>query len=107
MLLGAAATAASKKGVEAAQAAEVPHEHIQRLGEVEVREPEVAPAGPPPQTGRAVAVIRGALLGIAQDFVRLGDLLELRFRRLLLIRAHAIGVMLKKSNPRTSCSPPM
>src|SRR5437868_2225754 len=72
LLLAAAPAAPSKQGVEAAQAAEVPHEHIQRLGEVEVREPEVAPPGPAPQPGRAVAVIGGALLGIAQPLVRLG-----------------------------------
>ena len=89
---------ASEQRVEAAQPAEVAHEHIERLGQVEVREPEVSRPRPrpAPQPGRAIAVIRGALLGIPQDLVRLRDLLELRFRRLLLIRAHAIGMVLHR-----------
>ena len=63
-----------------------------------MREPEVAPArsASAAQTGGAIAIVGGPLLRIPQDLVRLGDLLELRFGRLLFVRTHAIGMMLHR-----------
>src|SRR5205807_2674908 len=98
VLLAAAPAPASKKRIEAAQPAEVAHEHVERFGQVEVREPEVAPAPSTPaaQTGGTIAIVAGALLRVPQDLVRLGDLLELRFGRLFFVRTHAIGMVLHR-----------
>src|ERR671931_1327500 len=61
-----------------------------------MREPEVPAPAPASQARRAIAVVRGALLGIAQDLVRLRDLLELRLRGLFLIGADTIGMVLHR-----------
>src|SRR6266852_3407503 len=92
--LAPGALTATEQGVEAAEPPEVAHEHVERFGEIELRESEVAPAAPAaPEPGRTVAVVHGALLGIAQDFVGFGDLLELRLGLHLLLDANLIGVI--------------
>src|SRR3989440_1966928 len=92
------AAPAPEQRIEAAQPAEVAHEHVERFGQVEVREPEVTAArsASAAQTGGAIAIVGGALLRIPQDLVGLGDLLELRLGRLLFVRTYAIGMMLHR-----------
>src|SRR5438309_9525395 len=78
----ASALAAAEDRVEPAQAPEVAHEDVERLGQVEMREAEPALPAPPgarrtaPQARFTVAVVDGALVGIAQHLVRLGEPLE-------------------------------
>src|SRR3989475_596823 len=79
----ASALAAAEDRVDPAQAPEVAHEDVERLGQVEMREAEPALAAPPgarrrtaPQARFTVAVVDGALVGIAQHLVRLGEPLE-------------------------------
>src|SRR5439155_8522786 len=76
----ASALAAAEDRVEPAQAPEVAHEDVERLGQVEMREAEPALAGArrraAPQARVTVAVVDGALVGIAQHLVRLGEPLE-------------------------------
>src|SRR3989442_792518 len=74
---------AAEDRVEPAEAPEVAHEDVERLGQVEMREAEPALAAPPgarrrtaPQARFTVAVVDGALVGIAQHLVRLGEPLE-------------------------------
>ena len=73
-----AASAATEEVLEAAEATEVAHEDVQRVLESEAAEPR-------PRTSFhsrvAVAVVRRALVGIAENFVGLGGLLELLLRR--------------------------
>src|SRR2546430_699189 len=89
------ALAAAEEGVQSAQAAEVAHENVERLGEVEVCEAEPAARRARPAHARhAVPIVGGALLGITQHFVRLRDLLELLFGRRLLLGSDAVGMML-------------
>src|SRR5829696_2937179 len=59
--------------LEAGEVSEVAHEDAERLGEIDV----VIAATAAAQPRLAVPVVRGALLRIAQDVVRLRDLLEL------------------------------
>src|SRR2546423_1373306 len=57
--------------------------------------PVPPPARPPPAPAcHAVAIVRGALLGITQHLVRLRDLLELLFGRRLLRGSDAVGMVL-------------
>ena len=69
---------AAEQRLEAADAAEVAHEDVERLGQIHVVEPEAAAGAAEP--GLAVAVVGRALLRIPEDLVRLGDLLELVLR---------------------------
>src|SRR5207249_5214631 len=92
--LPASALAAAEEGVEPPQPAEVPHEDVEGFRQVEVGEPRGARPGP--QSGLAVAVVGGAPLGVAQDLIGFGDLLELRLGGFLLPRRDAIGMMLHR-----------
>ncbi len=94
--LPAGALTAAEEGVEPPQPAEVPHEDVERFRQVEVGEPRRARARPGPQARLAVAVVSGAPLGVAQDLVGFGDLLELRLGGVLLPRRDAIGMMLHR-----------
>src|SRR5439155_3439327 len=70
----ASALAAAEDRIEPAQVPEVAHEDVERLGQVERREAEPAPAASrptPPQACFAVAVVDRTLVGIAQHLVRL------------------------------------
>ena len=69
---------AAEQRLEAAHAAEVAHEDVERLGQVDVVEAE--PAAGAAEARLAVAIVRRALLRIAEDLVGLGDLLELGLR---------------------------
>ncbi len=64
----------SLESAEPAHSAEVAHEDAERLGEIDVVE---ATAAATAQTRLAVAIVRRALLAVAQHVVRFGDLLEL------------------------------
>src|SRR5207249_3846051 len=78
--------AAAEEGAQSARAAEVAPENVERLGEAEVCDAEPAARRARPAHARhAVPIVRGALLGITQHFVRLRDLLELLFGRRLLL----------------------
>ena len=79
---------------EAGEAAEVAHEDVERLGQVHVVEPAGAAAAQP---GLTVAIVHRALVGVAQDVVRLGDLLELLLG--LLRPPVPIGVVLHRELP--------
>src|ERR1700730_6627894 len=70
---GSTSTASAEQIAESTEPAEVAHENVQRLGEVDVVEPRRAA----PQSRLAVAIVERALVGIAQNVVRLGDGLEL------------------------------
>src|SRR3989440_4492974 len=63
------AAPAPEQRIEAAQPAEVAHEHVERFGQVEVREPEVTAArsASAAQTGGAIAIVGGALLRIPRS----------------------------------------
>ena len=67
-----AARASAEQLLEAAEAAEVAHEDAERFGQIDV----VEAAAARPQPRFAIAIVRGALLRIAQHVVRLRDLLE-------------------------------
>ena len=54
-------------------------------------EPKPRPAGPAPQARLPIAVVGGALFGITQHFIRLGDLLELLLGRFVTVVA--VGVV--------------
>src|SRR3989442_729654 len=104
VMLAPGALAAPEQGVEPAQPAEVAHEDVERLGQVEVREPEVrrtppAPAAPHP--ARAVAVVQRPLLGITQHLVRFRDLLEALLGGVLLLRPppDAVRIVLDRQPP--------
>src|SRR5690606_38741500 len=58
------------------ECAEIAHEDVQRLGEIEAAEARARGAGPA-DARMAVTVVRGTLLRVAQDLVRLRRLLEL------------------------------
>src|SRR6185437_523033 len=58
--------------LQSAEPAEIPHEDPERLGEVDVVKAAAAAA----QAGFAVAIVRRALLRIAQHVVRFRDVLE-------------------------------
>jgi hypothetical protein len=88
------AAAAAEQVVEAAETAEVAHEDVER-----VLEPEAAEAGRTAvraalHTCVAVAVVRGALVGIPQDLVGLGRLLELLLG--FLVAAVAVRMVLQR-----------
>jgi hypothetical protein len=75
--------------VESTHSAEVTHEDVERLGEVDMSEPT-----PKPSTGatrscpsHAEAIVLRALTGIAEDFVRLYDFLEFLFGRFVTLVA--------------------
>jgi hypothetical protein len=65
---------ATEHRLKPAESPEVPHEHVERFGQVDVREP-LRTSGPS-QAGMAVAVVGGPLLGITQHVEGLRDLLE-------------------------------
>src|SRR5712691_1862039 len=96
----ASALAATEDRVEPAQAPEVAHEDVERLGQIEVGEVEPAPPTPTgarrrtaPQARFAVAVVDGALIGIAQHLVRFGEPLEPLLGVVALV---AIGVVVHR-----------
>ena len=68
--------ATTEERFQSAEAAEIPHEDLERLAQIHMVETEPARAGADPRS--SVAIVGGALLRIAQHFVRFGDLLELR-----------------------------
>src|SRR5690606_23328007 len=75
---------------EPLEAAEVAHEDVEGLAQVHVVEaPVPGGATAPAQPRLAVAVVAGALVGVLEHLVRLGDLLELRLR---VRRGVAVGV---------------
>src|SRR5207248_4317823 len=86
---GASATEA-EHFVEAGECAEVAHEYAECLGKVDVVEAGSASAEP----GFAISVVSRTLLRIAEDIVRLGDLLEFLFG--VLRPVVAIGVVLHR-----------
>ena len=90
---GALATA--EEGIEPSQPAEVAHEDVERLGEVEVREVEPSRCSAA-HARHAVAVVGRALVGIAQHLVGFGDLLEFLFGGGLLGGGDAIGMVLHR-----------
>src|SRR5207245_9096449 len=61
VVLAPGALAAPEDGVEPAQAAEVPHEDVERLGQVEMREPEVGSGSAASHPARPVAIVQAAL----------------------------------------------
>ncbi len=78
--------------------AEVAHEDVERLGEIDVRKAGAEPARP--RRRRTEAVVVGALVGVGKHLVGLGNLLEagFRFRRgipigMKLHREAAIGLL--------------
>ena len=92
--LAAGPLAAAEEGVEPAQSAEVAHEDVERLGEIEMREAEPPSAGAAAHARHTVAIVGGALLGIAQHLVRFRDLLEFLFGGRLLPGGDAVRVVL-------------
>ena len=89
-----AATSAGRteQVAQPAEAAEVAHEDAERFGEIHVM--EAGAAGGAAQPRFTVAVVRGALVRIAQHVVRLGDRLELLLR--FLRPVVAVGVELHR-----------
>jgi hypothetical protein len=84
---GGAPPSPAEERLEPAEPAEVAHEDVQRLGQVHVVVLE--PPAAPPEARLAVAIVRGALLRIAEHLVRLGDLLEPVFG---VVRRVPVGV---------------
>ncbi len=70
-----------------AKAAEIPHEDVERVSEIDVRRPATST-----QSRLAVPIVQRALVGVAQDVVRLGDRLELLLG--VLRPVVAVGVVL-------------
>src|SRR2546426_2252682 len=92
----ASALAAAEDRIEPAQVPEVAHEDVERLGQVEMGEPEPAlprPRPTPPQARLPVAVVDRPLLGIAQHLVRLREPLEPLLGVVALV---AIGVVVHR-----------
>jgi hypothetical protein len=72
----AAAASSTKQISESGNSAEIAHEDIEGFGEIDV----MVASAPTAQSGFAESIVSRALVRIAEDVVRLSDLLELRFR---------------------------
>src|SRR5256886_15807033 len=96
MVLASSTLGAAEEGVEPAQPAEVTHEDVERFRQVERGEPPGPRPRAPLEPRFAIAVVRGAPLGVPQDLIGFGDLLELRFGDVLLPRRDAVGMVLHR-----------